>query len=108
MHILFVILAALMFAPPQAKPDCREIERITGGVELPWLHDENGRGYWDLPDDIELTERVELAEGGIWQYRAKSQRHTRWIWWWGDYEPGYDANGKVNGNHNFCAIIIHD
>lgn len=112
--VLFVL--ALFFAPPHgstsslldARPDCRQIEALTGGVELEWLDDGNGYGYWDLPSDLKLTDRVEFAVGGVWQYTAKSQPGVRWIWWWGDYEYTTDANGQHGGNHHFCAVKVSD
>lgn len=106
MLMLFALLA-LLFSPPTDKPDCRQVEAITGGTELEWLDDGSGYGYWDLPDDLKLTDKVDFAVGGIWQYEAESEPGWRYIWWWGDYEPGTDSQGDHLGNHNFCAVKVY-
>lgn len=101
MLALFVLIAVL-FSPPQVKPDCREIERITGGVELEWLGYE--QGGWDLPDDLKRSATIHFAEGGIWEFKAESEPGTRYIWWFSDFV----ADGDPVGYHNFCALRLTD
>lgn len=97
----FLIALFLIIAPVQDKPDCREIERLTGGTEIPWLGYPRG---WDLPDDIRMTRRLDFApgHGGVWIFEADSRPGTRWLWWFGDYE----VDGDPPGAHHFCAVVI--
>lgn len=92
---------ALLFSPPQAKPDCREIEALTGGVELAWLGYPQG---WALPEDLEMTSRIDFADGGLWEYAAESEPGVRYLWWFGDYV----VDGTPAGMHNFCAVVVYD
>ncbi len=98
MHLL-ALLFALLFAPLSDKPDCRQIEAITGGVELTWLGYHDG---WSLPADLKRTATVHFAVGGIWEYTAESEPGVRYIWWFGDFI----ADGEPRGYHHFCAIRI--
>jgi hypothetical protein len=105
MYILLALLA-LVFIPPVDKPDCRQIEALTGGVEVPWLGYENGG--WDLPEDREITDRIDFADGGIWEMTSKSTPDRRWLFVFGDYDYSTDANGQHGGNHDFCLVEVHD
>lgn len=102
MHIL-LILAALLFSPHADKPDCRQIEAITGGVELAWLGYPDG---WQLPDDLKRSATVHFAVGGIWEYTAESEPGVKYLWWFGDFEATTDANGNHLGYHDFCALRV--
>lgn len=101
--VILLLIYSLLFAPPQAKPDCREIERITGGVELEWLGYDNGG--WSLPDDLERTATVKFAVGGIWIYTAASEPDVTYQWWFANF----DITGDPPGYHDFCALRVpHD
>lgn len=100
MHILMLVIALLFAAPVADKPDCREVERITGGVELEWLGYE--QGGWDLPDDLTRSNTVYFAVGGIWIYTADSEPGVQYLWWFGDFE----ISGEPKGYHNFCAVRV--
>lgn len=98
MHTL-ALVAMLLFAPPADKPDCRQIEAITGGVELAWLGYPDG---WQLPADLKRSATVHFAVGGIWEYTAKSEPGVKYLWWFGDFE----LDGNPRGAHHFCAVRI--
>lgn len=99
MLTVIAILAALFLSPVADKPDCREIERITGGVELAWLGYPEG---WDLPEDLKRSATVNFAVGGIWVYTAESEPGAQYIWWFGDFI----ADGDPIGYHHFCAVKV--
>jgi len=96
-----LIVAALLFAPPMAEtPECEAIHALVGGELVEW------QGYpqgWNLPTDIDRVAHIEFAIGGLWEYRAQSQRGTRWLFWWLNYDASTDSNGDHYGNHNFCG-----
>lgn len=104
MLALFALIAVLFFSPPQSKPDCRQIEALTGGVEETWLGYE--QGGWDLPEDRKITDRIDFAgrDGGIWEMTAKSTPGIRWLFVFGDYE----TDGEPLGAHHFCLVRITD
>lgn len=100
--LALLALLALFWSPPQAKPDCRQIEALTGGVEETWLGYDSGG--WDLPEDAKITDRIDFAQGGIWEMTAKSTPGVRWLFVFGDYE----VDGTPAGAHHFCLIRIVD
>lgn len=101
----FALIAALLFTPPPET--CAAINAILGGETTPWVGYE--RGGWDLPEDIAIVERIDFAgDGGLWLYTSESQPGTRWYWWFLSYEAMTDANGNHLGQHEFCAVIVHD
>lgn len=88
---------ALLFSPAYAPPPetCAAIHTLVGGELVEWIGYPQG---WNLPDDLTRADRVDFADGGVWEFYSASEQ-ARYVWVFVSYE----VSGTPRGAHEFCG-----
>lgn len=97
MLALVAIVAGLLFVPvyTPTPETCAAVHALVGGELVEWIGYPQG---WNLPDDLERGERIDFADGGVWEFYSDSER-ARYVWVF----ITYTVDGEPRGYHDFCG-----